>query len=230
LTVILREVSKSLKNKAKVVFSLRLEEDDVEFLRTLPNASEFIRQAVETEKRNQRMLETKGIPFEIIHEIAEHFTKKKIEDLNDKELDNWNLQMHTDYLSHPLYRIAELTLTCPNAYFPGRDEPLIPVSTLDGLIEDLQSKEAKGFIQRIRDKIKTNPNPFNPASYDPFNPVSSVEPLDDDELETIRKIYDEAKMLLEQGYRKAFHKLPPADWHLTIYDALKDRRLCYKLP
>jgi len=219
LTVILREVSRASNSKAKVVFSLRLEEDDVEFLRLQPNASEFIRLAINEEKRKQRMLGSKNVPFEAIHEIAEQFTKNTIERFYE-DLGNWNLQTHTEHLSSPLFKIAQLTLKCPNP-FHETEEPIAPIYELETLRDELQSKEAKAFIQTIRDKIEDSSNSVN---------AYELKPLTEDEIETVRKIYDEAKMLLEQGYRKAFHKLPPADWHLTIYDGRNNGRLRYKLP
>lgn len=86
----------------------------------------------------------------------------------------------------------------------------------------MQSKEAKAFIQQIKDKVIQHHN-------DKTINIS----LDADELEIVRKIYDEAKILLGNAYRKTFHKLPPDDWHLTIVDGRQDRehaRLRYKLP
>jgi hypothetical protein len=44
--------------------------------------------------------------------------------------------------------------------------------------------------------------------------MNQVKPLDADELETVRKIYDEVKILLGNAYHKTFHKLPSDDRHL----------------
>ena len=86
------------------------------------------------------------------------------------------------------------------------------------MVEKLHSKESKAFVQKIGEisnKLLDDQlypvNEIKPAT-------SETKPLDEDELETIRKIYDEAKIMLEQAYRKTFHKLPPNDWHLTITD------------
>jgi hypothetical protein len=221
LTVILREISRYPKNKAKVVFSLRLEEDDVEFLGTLPNASEFIRQAIAEEKRRQKMLESKGLPFEIIHEIAEAFVDWHLKWFKEPDCD---LQRVNFMLSDPLFKISELTLTCPMPFSPNGNLSIPHTFELDQLCEDLHSNEAKAFIQKIISKIDYE----NPCK------LIAIGSLDKDELETVRKIYDEAKMLLEQGYRKAFHKLPPADWYLKTYSfnnsLAKMEELSYKLP
>ena len=202
----------------KSVFSLRLEEEDIEFLRSLPNASEFIRQSITEEKRKHRTLDSKGLPFEIIHEIAEAFTKWTIENFRN---DDWDLETQTSHLSTPLFNISALTLTCQNPYIQN-ESIVIPSLEPDHL--EVQSAEAKAFIQKLNSKIETNGFDYCGAKI--------KEPLNEDELETVRKIYDEAKMLLEQGYRKVFHKLPTADWHLTIYDGRNgnEGRLRYQLP
>ena len=228
-TVILREVSRIPRIKAKIPYSLRVYEDDVEFLRTLPNASEFIRQAIEGEKRNQRMLGTKNVTFEALHEIAEHYIKHGIELFKEEDY----LERLSPNISYPLYHIAELTLACPEPYH-STGKPTIPISELDVLIEELECKEAKAFIQRIRSKIKANYysySAFEPPMVDwIINPPFVTEPLDTDELDVVRKIYDEAKMLLEKAYRKAFHKSLPEDWHMTIRDGIKSSWLRYQLP
>jgi hypothetical protein len=215
--VIFRQVSHALKERPKIVFSMRLSEEDIDFLHSIPNASEFIRCAIEEEKRKQRMLEAKGLPFEIIHEIADTVLKTRLQDFKDERLD---LDWHTKRLSDPLFTIAKLTLKCPDPYSSSAESITLP--SFDDLIEELQSKEAKAFIQKLKDKVE----------YDDFI-VSTIKPLDEDELETVRKIYGETKMLLEQAYRKTFHKLPPDEWYLTIIDGrsydLKGR-IRYQVP
>ncbi|GEM_PF-6495723 len=209
-----------IKAKPMRVISIRVSEEDAEFLKSLPNASELIRKAIDEEKRKQRMLSEKGLPLEIVSEIAQAYTKHKIEWLQDDNLDQ---KAHSETLSSPLLDIAQLTLDCPNPYSSNKELACLPESmSLDEFCEELQSKEAKAFIQRIKDKIIQHHN-------DKTINIS----LDADELETVRKIFDEAKMLLQEGYRKTFHKLPPDDWHLTIIDgrAFHDHnRLRYKLP
>jgi hypothetical protein len=145
----------------------------------------------------------------------------------DSRGDTWDMQTYTESLSSPLFDIAQLTLDCPNPYSSNKELACLPESMiLDEFCEELQSKEAKAFIQMIKSKIEYGDFPFGDRR-------TKVTPLDADELETVRKIYDEAKMLLQEGDRKTFHKLPPEDWHLTIIDGrqgCEHARLRYKLP
>jgi hypothetical protein len=217
--VVYREKTATFKDKPLKVISIRVSEEDAEFLHSLPNASEFLRDAIATEKRKQATLETKGLPSEIINEIAQAYTNYDIDLLHS---DKWDLDWHNEHLSDSLFNIAQLTLRFPN---PLRQDGSImyPLpSELEQVIEELQSKEAKAFIQRIYDIIIHR-----------HDDVSTIKPLDEDEYAIIRKIFDEAKLLLEKEYRKTFHKLPPDDWHLTTTDGRQKRehdRLRYKLP
>jgi hypothetical protein len=218
-----REKTAIFKDKPLRVISIRVSDEDAEFLKSLPNASEFIREAIAEGKRRQAKLESKGLPSEIVSEIAQAYTKHQIQWLQD---DNYDLQCHSEGLSGPLFEIAQLTLDCPNPFSSNKESVALPESMyLNEVCENLQSEEAKSFIQRIKNK-KVYSGPFGERK-------TEIIPLDADELETVRKIYDEAKMLLEKGYRKTFHKLPPEDWHLTIIDGRQERkhvRLRYKLP
>lgn len=220
--VVYRERTANFKSKPLRVISIRVSDEDAEFLKSLPNASEFLRKAIEAEKRRQCMLESKGLPLEIVNEIAQAYTKHEIQLLQE---DRYDLQWHNERLSDSLFDIAQLTLDCPDPYHPNNPMPCFSSYYLDEISEDLQSKEAKAFIQRIKNKV-IHEGPFGERK-------NKVTPLDADELETVRKIYDEAKILLEKAYRKTFHKLPPDDWHLTIIDGRQNRehdRLRYKLP
>jgi hypothetical protein len=132
-----------------------------------------------------------------------------------------DLETVNQTLSGPLYRIAQLTLNCPDVFSPSYiGYPII--YSLEDLIEELHSKEAKAFIRKIKDKVVQH-----------YDDKTLEISLDADELETVRKIYDEARILIEKGYRNVFHKLPPDDWYLTIADERgfnKHVRLSYKLP
>ncbi len=212
--VVYREKTANFKTKPLRVISIRVSDEDAEFLKSLPNASEFLRKAIDEEKRKQCMLESKGLPSEIVHEIAHAYTELSIRYL---QKDDYDLKWHNETLSQALYNIAQLTLDCPNPHHPNS----LSYPYLDEIVEKLQSKEAKAFIEGIGEKVVYN------------GPKIEVKPLDADELETVRKIYDEAKMLLEKAYRKTFHKLPPEDWYLTITDGRgyhEHDRLRYKLP
>jgi hypothetical protein len=218
--VVYREKTANFKAKPLRVISIRVSDEDAEFLKSLPNASEFLRKAIDEEKRRQAKLESKGLPLEIVSEIAQAYTNHEIQLLQD---DKWDLEWHSERLSDSLFDISQLTLDCPDPYSLNKESIVLPESMyLDEICEGLQSKEAKAFIQKIRDKVIQHHN-------DKTINIS----LDADELETIRKIYDEAKIMLAEAYRKTFHKLPPDDWHLTIIDGRQYRdhdRLRYKLP
>jgi hypothetical protein len=220
--VIYRERTANFKAKPLRVISIRVSEEDAEFLKSLPNASDVLRKAIDEERRNQRMLSEKGLPVEIVSEIAHAYVDSEIEWMEKGDFD---LRTYTETLSSTLLDIAQLTLDCPDPFSKNKEVPFIPGSmSLDEFCEELQSKEAKAFIQRIKSKIEYG---------DPFGERrTKVTPLDADELETVRKIFDEAKELLQEGYRKTFHKHPPNDWHLTIIDNLHGEhvKLHYKLP
>ena len=216
--VVYREKTANFKDKPLRVISIRVSEEDAEFLHSMPNASEFLREAIATEKRKQATLETKGLPSEIINEIAQEYTNYQIQLLQS---DKYDLDWHNERLSDSLFNIAQLTLRCPNPYYPNSIAYPSPIE-LETVIESLQSKEAKAFIQRIHDLIIHR-----------HDDVSTIKPLDEDEYATLRKIFDEARLLIEKAYRKTFHKLPPDDWHLTTIDGRANRdheRLRYKLP
>lgn len=184
--------------KPKMVFSMRLSEEDIEFLRSLTNATEFIHVSIEEERRKRRMMEAKGLPYEIIHEIAEYYVKNCLyvpEDPNYRQPKEWDEKTWLFHMQHTLFRIAQLTLKVPNYYTDGRSV-LLPATEI---IEELQSKEAKDFILTIKENVE-----------------QGMQPLSEDVLDIIRKIYEEAKFLLEKEYRKNFHKFPPADWHLYV--------------
>lgn len=221
--VVYREKTANFKAKPLRVISIRVSDEDAEFLKSLPNASEVLRKAIDEERRKQRMLEAKGLPSEIVTEIAHAYVDHVIQWMQKGDFE---LQAYTETLSSSLFDIAQLTLDCPSPYSSNKELACLPGSMwLDEVCEELQSKESKAFIQRIKNKIEYG---------DPFGERrTKVTPLDADELETVRKIYDEAKILLHEAYRKTFHKLPPDDWHLTIVDGRQYRdhdRLRYKLP
>jgi hypothetical protein len=221
--VVYREKTANFKAKPLRVISIRVSEEDAEFLKSLPNASELIREAIDEERRKQRILESKGLPSEMVPEIAQAFINYIIEMFQE---DRWDLQTYTEALSGPLFDIAELTLICPNPYYPEM-RSLPSWNTLDNINEVLQSKEAKQFIMKIKAKV------YYKGALEQYHINENVEPLDADELEIVRKIYDEAKTMLADAYRKTFHKLPPNDWHLTIIDGRPNHehaRLHYKLP
>jgi hypothetical protein len=218
--VVFREKIANFKEKPLQVISLRVSEEDAEFLSSLPNKSEFLREAIAVEKQRQAMLSSKGLPLEIVSEIAQAYTNHEIQRFQDERYDlNW----HNERLSDPLFEIACLTLDCPSPYSSNKEVAAFPESMfLDEICEDLHSKEAKAFIQTIKAKVVQH-------HHDKTVNVS----LHTDELETVRKIYNEAKIMLEKAYRRTFHKLPPDDWHLTIVDGRQYRertRLRYKLP
>lgn len=184
--------------KPKMVFSMRLSEEDVEFLRSLTNATEFIHVSIEEERRKRRMMEAKGLPYEIIHEIAEHYVKNCLdvpEDPNIVPLEEWDEKTWLFHMQHTLFRMAELTLKMPNYYVDGKS-----ISSPDtDIIDELQSKEAKDFIKKIKENVE-----------------QGMQPLSEDALDIIKEIYEEAKFLFEKEYRRHIHKLPPGDWHLYV--------------
>ena len=221
--IVYREKTASLKGKPLQVISIRVSEEDAEFLRPLPNASEFIREVIQAEKLKQAMLSSKGLPLEIVDEIAQAYTKHYIEWIKK---DDYDLERYTESLSESLFDIATLTLDCPNPHYPNI-RALPSWNELDNLYEELQSNEAKSFIMKIKNKI------YEKGAFGQDKLKESIELLISDEIETIHKIYDQAKSLLENAYRKTFHKLPPADWYLTTTDGRQGRehtKLRYKLP
>jgi hypothetical protein len=181
-----------------MVFSMRLSEEDVEFLRSLTNATEFIHVSREEERRKRRMMEAKGLPYEIIHEIAEYYVKNCLdvpEDPNIVPMEERDEKSWLLHMQRTLFRIAELTLKMPNYYTDGRSVSLPDTDVID----ELQSREAKDFIKKIRENVE-----------------QGMQPLSEDVLDIIKKIYEEAKFLLEKEYRRNFHKIPPANWHLYV--------------
>jgi hypothetical protein len=59
--VVYREKTATFKAKPLKVISIRVTEEDAEFLKSLPNASELLRKAIDEEKRRQSKLESKGL-------------------------------------------------------------------------------------------------------------------------------------------------------------------------
>ena len=214
-------VYRETARKPKIVFSMRLSEEDVEFLRTLSNASEFIRDAISQERRKRRMFEAKGLPYEIVHEIAEAYVKNQFDEDEEPDIEWWNR-----CLAWPLHNIARLTLMMPDPVHSERiNFPL--TDSLGSIIEYLQSKEARDFIHKIKTNVEQATNPY--SGFVDVRP-EKIKPLTEDELDIVRKIFDEARDLLEQRYRRVFHKLPPEDWYMYFQDGSTGDKIRYKLP
>ena len=98
--VIYREKTADFKSKPLRVKSIRVSEEDAEFLDSLPNASEFLRKAINEEKRKQLALNSKGLPLEMVHEIAEAFVECEIRWM---QKDDVNLHRQNESLSNPDY-------------------------------------------------------------------------------------------------------------------------------
>jgi hypothetical protein len=212
------------------VFSVRLSEEDIEFLREQRNASEFFHVAIEEEKKKQRM-SGGAFSYEIVNEIAEAYVKDKVSTMTEREDDQegWKYGMQ-----NTLYNIASLTLKLQCPISPNKAQLEIPsVEEMDDLLERLQSKEARNFIQTMRTKVEQAwEKVFCGRRINP----EKIAPLTDAELDLVKKIHDEAKYQLEKQYRKTFHKLHPEDWHLYITDTWMNRnpdygkRFRYNLP
>jgi len=228
------KVYRQVSHKPKVVYSIRISDEDDELLKSYDNVPELFHNFLEELKSERRTLEAKGTPIEIVKEIAEAYAKIFIEKgesrkrLNiekgweeEDELELWNNSM-----SGVLLDVAELTLKTPSPftpasiYYPNNEQ-------LEDVLSHLQSKEARAFIQKIKDNID-----HATIAGGLFLPEEIV-PLSEDEIDLIRKIFDETKYLIEQQYRKKFHKLPPEDWHVYITDSRKPaepKKLRYQLP
>jgi hypothetical protein len=211
-------------HKPKMVMSFRLTESDVEFLETLKDKSDFIHEAIEAEKRKRLMLEGKGLPYEIVREIAEGFIHRSILYIDDEqdfsdEIEFWNQRM-----GDVLFHIATLNCKTPSPWHP--EQIVYPhLEDLTYLLDGLQSKEAKDFVSKIKANVE---QALDKEAVSFCVLPEKLQPLTEDEIETVRKIFDEAKDQVEQKYRRLFHKLPPEDWHRYVFREDGKRR--FKLP
>jgi DNA-binding transcriptional regulator GbsR (MarR family) len=226
--------------KPKGVFSVRVTDEDYEFLKTFDNMSDRFHDFLEELRNEQRTPEAKGAK-----EIAEAHVRIFIERrdgslhgegakrrqkyagkgwIEEDEIIVWNNTM-----ANILLDVASLTLKTPNPYWP--ESILYPNDEeLEDLLSHLQSKEAKDFIQKIKDNVSQI------EITDPHS-VEKITPLSEDELNLVRKIFDETKYLLEQEYRRKFRERPPEAWHRYITDERKvikedekPKKLEYQLP
>jgi hypothetical protein len=212
-------------SKPKGVYSVRVSDEDAEFLKTFHNMSELFHDFLEGLKNEERKLESKGIPIEVIKEVAEAHVKIFMEsherrrDLNlakgweeEDALELWNNGMGSVLLD-----VAALTLKTPSPFWP--EKIMYPGDEqLDDVLLHLQSREAKAFIQKIKDNVSHS---------------EKLTPLTEDEINIVRKIFDETKHTLEVQYRRKFHLLPRELWHQYVTDWRKPtqpRKLRYQLP
>lgn len=221
--------------KPKTVFPVRLSEEDLQFLQTVRNASEFFHQAIEEEKKKQRMAGG-AFNYELVKEMAEAIVKDKVSAMlgikegqrrTEEDEEGWKHGMQ-----NVLYNIASLTLKLRSPLSHNKGELEIPsLGEMEYLLEQLQSKESKDFIGKIKANIEQ-------ARQEVIGGIhvtpERIVPLTEAEMNLVRKLYDEAKYQLEKEYRKNFHKLPPEGWDLYVTDWASGqdygKELRYKLP
>jgi hypothetical protein len=183
-----------IAKREKKPFSIRLEEHDRDFLKSV-DAAKFVHEAiVEQERKDRATGKVTPLAHEIVADLAEAYVTW-FEDTTPDEQEQWD-----NYMGNCLFEISKLTLRAAlsidqriKRYAPWRWDQINNLTKL---------RESKEFMERIKEKCGESK----------LNEEWLPGEISEDDLETIRQVFTEARILLERRYRKLFRKRPPSGW------------------